>query len=149
MAKDTHFVVSVLALSCVLSSCALTPATDPDVGLAELQASQSRAYAVPAVGDTQFTVHAAFAAVLWAELDADQLTSWAHTWHGVRDAEDRPTVYYDVRDADGRVRRTNLFDKSPKDGFCVAQALSMHGTPHRNEQVRVALEDIERELRAR
>ena len=90
-----------------------------DQAIAELLSSQTADYGVPqGAGSLAFTMSVSMAAVRWAKLDEAQLRSWWQLWSAMQGEADRPQQNY--HDADGKA--ANLFDRSPRDGFCVAFA---------------------------
>ena len=110
----------VLASCLVLLGCQSGGSeTASDQAIAELRASQTSGYAVPhGAGGYAFTMSASMAAVRWAKLDEAQLRSWWQLWSAMQGEADCPQQTY--HEADGRA--ANLFDRSPRDGFCVAFA---------------------------
>ena len=105
--------------------CAASLALFGSTTLAALGASQATGYGVPDIGDVGLTVVISLAATKWSRLTDDQLLAWASIWSAVRADDDRPFVGYEITDADESRSRLNLFDQSPRDGFCVAWALAL------------------------
>jgi len=116
---------TLLLVSAVLGCRTGAPEPTDSPTIAELKASQRTAYAVPATdGDTGFTVAASMAAIRWARLDERQLLAWSELWTAVRETPARPQrQYHDEQGAPGA-----LFDRSARDGFCVAFAEQKAGT---------------------
>lgn len=102
-----------LILALLLLGACFTPSAD-STNLAALQASRAEPYGAPDLG-VSLTVRASLAAVEWSQLSDEQLLAWARIWSEVRSDEDaaRP--------------RPEVFDRSPRDGFCVARALERTG----------------------
>jgi len=115
----TFPIVSVL-LGCHAGS----PDASLEQTIAELVASQSSGYAVPATaGGTSFTVAASMGSVRWAVLDEAQLRAWWALWSAMRDDPARPRQQY----LDERGAPADLFERSARDGFCVAFARKTAG----------------------
>lgn len=127
--------------SMLLSGCSATTDTDPATSIERLRASQTEPYAVPAIDDLELAIGITFAPLLWGKLTDTQLLEWARCWRDVRDATDRPSVRYAETAAGGGTQERDLFLRSARDGFCVAEALTMRG-PVANERVRTTLERI-------
>lgn len=101
------------------------PDASTQAPIAELIATQSAAYGVPPTASgPSFMVAASMGAVRWARLDAPQLRAWWQLWRRVRDDSARPVEEY--RSESGAL--ANLFDRSARDGFCVAFSQRSAGT---------------------
>ena len=119
--RALRFIAVLLMAACTTDGAGRT---DGQTTLAALRASQATAYGVPDIGDVGLTVRTSLAATKWSRLTDDQLLAWARIWSAVRAQDERPFVGYEIADADGSRVRLNLFDQSPRDGFCVAWALA-------------------------
>ena len=115
-------ILSALAVS----SCQAAPAdAEParsvaaDRAVAQLLAAQTSAYTVPATASgVSFTVAASMAGIRWAKLTEPQLRRWWLLWSSQREQPGRIVEPY--QDAQGK--SANLFERSARDGFCVAFA---------------------------
>ena len=96
----------------------------PDHVISDLVRSQSQPYAVPATASgVAFSVSATSAAVRWATLSEEQLRAWWLLWSDARLNPARPKEAY----TDDQGQEANLFDRSARDGFCVAFAHDASG----------------------
>lgn len=99
-------------------------AVAPDHVISGLVRSQSQPYAVPATASgVAFTVSATSAGVRWAKLSEEQLRDWWLLWSDARLNPARPQETY----TDDQGNEANLFDRSARDGFCVAFAHDASG----------------------
>ncbi len=118
--------VFAILLALAVSSCRATStdagparAVAADQAVAELLAAQTSAYAVPATASgVSFTVAASMAATRWAKLNEAELRRWWLLWSTLCEQPGRIVEPY--QDAQGK--SANLFERSARDGFCVALA---------------------------
>jgi hypothetical protein len=93
--------------------------------MASLIASQSTGYAVPAgAGDVSFTASKSLGAFAWSSLNETQLGDWANIWNLAKDDANCPIQTYTETSG----ASVDLFQLSPRAGFCVAFALREGGT---------------------
>ena len=113
-----------LSVGCQASQAADVSASDSDVPMSSLIASQNASYGVPAgAGDVGFTSFASMAAVQWSGLSELQLSDWFQIWTTM--LSDSEGLSHNFVDSSGAT--VDLFALSPKDGFCVAFAMHMDG----------------------
>ena len=115
---------AVVLCACQADSEASESGREAEADRAALVESQTAGYAVPETGEgLSFSMAASMAAVRWAKLDRAQLRAWWLLWSDLRDQADRPRVTY----ASAEGASANLFDRSARDGFCVAHARRSKG----------------------
>ena len=78
--------------------------------------------AVPVIQDLELCLHTAMAAISWAKLDPLDRELWEVVWDTAIAVEEAPSQTYSITQPDGTQAHRNLFERSPKDGYCVAFA---------------------------
>jgi len=118
--------VPAILMALVTLGCQVPPAdldaahaSAADRAVADLVAAQTETYAVPATqAGVAFTVAASMAGVRWASLSEQDLRAWWLLWSSLCEPPCPITEPY--QDAAGT--SANLFERSARDGFCVALA---------------------------
>ena len=138
-----RILLAALLAAAAAGGCGDGNDTPPGVAattLDALRAARDAPYGVPETGDVGLTVRISLAATAYAQLSDEQLLAWAELWRDARARADRPRVDCEEPAPEGGVSRVNLFDRIPKDGFCVAYAKDMEGLA--NAKVRAFLESV-------
>jgi len=78
--------------------------------------------AIPLIEDQELCLHTAMAAVAWSKLHPSDRELWSVVWDTAIALQEAPTQTYCIEHPDGTQARLNLFERSPKDGYCVAFA---------------------------